>query len=109
MTTTPDHMRLQRQVEDASARLVRTTGQPVFVAAVQEFAGGQGVAFSIRDASLGQVERVLYMLLANLADSYQTGTVEGCETCTAAYARVRTAAAALLPVFDDVESRKGCH
>lgn len=109
MTPTPDHMRLQRQVEDASARLARTTGQPVVGAALQKFEGGTGVAFSVRDAQLGQVERILFMLLGELAADLRPGTVEGCETCTAAYARVIAAVAALRPVFDAAETGKGCH
>lgn len=108
MSGEPSNARLQRQTADAAKRLNRTTGAPSMAVAMEDLDdGGMGVAFAVEGPRNAQIELALLMLLMKLAEDLQPGTAEGCEDCSAAYARVSAAVAALEPGFCQGSDLKG--
>lgn len=99
MTDIDDNARLQRQVEDAVARLKRTSGAPVAAFAFHDIEGGMGLAYAVDGPRMSQLELGCFMLLTRLEQDLMIGAAEGCETCGAAWERVAAALAALKPGF----------
>lgn len=92
----PEHLRLQRQTEDAARRLNRTTGKGCITAILNELGGGDvGLAFSVEGLRTAQVEKALLILLGALARQLEAGVAEGCADCVASYERVLNAMTAL--------------
>lgn len=94
----PEHLRLQRQTEDAAKRLNRTTGKGCITAVLNDSGGGDvGLAFSVEGLRTGQVEKSLLILLSALARQLEAGVAEGCADCVASFERVLNAMSALRP------------
>ena len=107
MVAEPDGLKLQRQAEDGAKRLHRITGGPAIVALVHGDDAGAAVAHFVIGSRLGEVELAIFAMLQGLERELQPGAAANCDTCSASYARVSAALAALAPGFEPGAPRRG--